>query len=298
MGVTGKDIPVSVAGEFPGLLGHYPNKMKTFVLFALTLCVAHGEMSRKLFTERGQRSKSRLDQGNHHRAGVAGPGRSFRQFIRRKFGYHKAFPDFRSRNRFARSVEVKEYGSGFIDYLVGSTSGSGLDFSSGSIYGSGFGSGSSLGIPVSLTDGIKTEESEKTQTQKSESSNTNGGMINMMKMPSRKVKRSVIALPLGSGDIGSGSSGEAEGSGIEIIEEVVIDSDVVEIQYVQAGGKPVTTSVGSGSIECIGAGCEQGSGNIEINQAQINIAHSSGEQDSITGEETHSSGMYAVDHQP
>ncbi|CAE1313775.1 unnamed protein product [Acanthosepion pharaonis] len=312
--------------------------MKSFVLFALTLCVAHGEMSRKLFTERGQRPKSKLDQGSHHGRGFASTGRSNRQFFRKKFGHQKAIPESKPSSRNVRSVVVKEHSSGYGEYVAGNSIGLDLDFSSG--YSSGSGSGSFFSMSFWLNDGIETvetptkEKSKKmnnspakspthadrynkrssrgsnpdfVRKEKVESRKSNAGIISVLTPRKHQVKRSIFDFFTGSGDTSSSSgyssderddilSDVQEGSG-SVVPGVVTNQKVKHFQYALGHSESMGISTGSGSIACIGnVHCDQGSGSIEIQDAQMPAM----EKPTNLGseEQIHSSGMYADDHQP
>ena len=269
-----------------------------FFLFSFLL------VSRKLIPERGQRPKSKLDQGSHHGRGVAIFRRSIWQFLRKNVGHHKAMPESRSHNRVIRSAAFIDHNSKHEEYA---------DSSLGSGSSSGLGSGSSVHESSWINDGIQAEQSQtpkeslklhgspaiapthKTKTssqkQKPESSNSNVGVISLLKPANRRASRTARRIFTGSGDAGSGSSndidsGVHESSGSEKIEEVIINPNVAQPQFAQGHGE----TQGSGSITCVGdINCAQGSGSMEMNDGQImaseKFQHSSVEPVYVPGDQ-------------
>lgn len=135
---------------------------------------------------------------------------------------------------------------------------------------------------------------------------TKTGIISVLTHPARK-KRSVAYWFTGSGDnVGSGSSsdehitlsGSEESSGTSTIEEVIINSHAVPVEYVQGQREQVGLSAGSGSSTCVGIGCEIGSGTMHIAENIIITQQkpTNSEVETVPGEQVSYSGMYAVDH--
>lgn len=291
-------------------------------------------VSRKLFTEKGQRPKSKLDQGSHHGRGFASTGRSNRQFFRKKFGHQKAIPESKPSSRNVRSVVVKEHSSGYGEYVAGNSVGLDLDFSSG--YSSGSGSGSFFSMSFWLNDGIQTVETptkkkskkvdnspakspthadrnnkrssrgsnpDFVRKEKNESRKSNAGIISVLTPRNHQAKRSIFDFFTGSGDTSSsGYSSEERDDILSDVQEgsgsvVVINQKVKHFQYALGRSESVGISTGSGSIACNGnVHCDQGSGSIEIQDAQMPAMEKP--TNSGSDEQIHSSGMYADDHQP
>lgn len=143
--------------------------------------------------------------------------------------------------------------------------------------------------------------------EKVESRKSNAGIISVLTPRNHQVKRSIFDFFTESRDISSSSgysseerddilSDVQEGSG-SIVPGVVIKQKVKHFQYVLGHSESVGISTGSGSIACIGnVHCDQGSGSIEIQDAQMPAMEKP--TNSGSEEQIHSSGMYADDHQP